>query len=468
MNNKIVHILAFLFLVALIITGCDTLVDVDQEVEKTMNIQPLDDSDYSYKKIKNDREHLLTYLKTSVEIIKEAIQDEDFRSELSFAFGEVKKIGNRFDTIAFAELESPKAFYKQKMKKNNENEIASEKVMHAAYRSVRDKNLNLNINFLRRFLMEDRVNLYMPNFEIWDEQEIPTISWHPLDEDEAENIGFKPVKDISGNLIWQEVLVDETYGQTNAVLIVMPGESYSYDPYSIESSDCLIMNSEFESFDLIDDPCYGGGGGYTPPSSSPTAEYAADCSGTDCTEGMEVLIGYVELNNYPCGWFCSGRRIYFGQQFAYYNFIDSPLTVTSAKETRPSVYMKSGDRGNWVRYYTQMESNWAPWQLSKPMTIWVGRGGDWRRALDGLFQVIEVGGDPEQSLSIIYETFLDMTSSDYQRDVFFDAAIDRGNFKASNTTSFGHGTKEGYRIYRVDSGAGSWIRYTFPHQIYIY
>lgn len=60
----------------------------------------------------------------------------------------------------------------------------------------------------------------------------------------------------------------------------------------------------------------------------------------------------------------------------------------------------------------------------------------------------------------------ELTAKDLSRDVFFDGILDRDTYVSSNESSFGHGTKEGYRVYRVDNQDGSHIRYTLPHKKY--
>lgn len=59
-----------------------------------------------------------------------------------------------------------------------------------------------------------------------------------------------------------------------------------------------------------------------------------------------------------------------------------------------------------------------------------------------------------------------MTAKEYYRDVFFEGIMSHNTFVSSNKSSFGHGTREGFRVYRVDNQDGSHIRYTLPHAIY--
>lgn len=101
--------------------------------------------------------------------------------------------------------------------------------------------------------------------------------------------------------------------------------------------------------------------------------------------------------------------------------------------------------------------------MSKQLKIYIGRGGGFDSLIEGAYNLLK---EPDDVIDIAYETYLKLTAKDLNRDVFLDGLLDRETFVSSNKSSFGHGTKEGYRIYRVDNSDGSHIRYTLPHNKY--
>lgn len=361
MKEKLDRILVVLVISIFFFMGCESSLT---PVEKHINEDKIEAKSSSVKKENIDIKRIEGKLKAAANVVKIAIQNPHFRNELHRILKFYSNQENRFDAVSFAELESSKALHRNE---NYQGNISSSKVHDLIKNSFKKAELNnkYKTKSLNKFLVKDLANLYMPNLSDWDGKEIPTITWHPLDDEESSNVGFEPVLNSEKSKVqgWEKVTVDKRYGGKNPVLIIMPGKSFSYAPDNIEAG---INSSDEVELSYIE-PCKdcggggsGGGGNTGDNEEKKTTSYYPACEDENCDGPLEVQIGWVELNSYPCGWFCSGRRIYFAHQEAYQTLEDSPVTVETK---RSSVYMDSGDRGNWIRYYTQFDHNWPSYQL---------------------------------------------------------------------------------------------------------
>lgn len=419
-------------------------------------------------------------LRAGANTVKRAIQDSDFRNELYNLLEFYSEQDNRFDAVSFAEVESNKALHRNdRAYQSNIPMNKARNVLKEAFRKA-ESNSQSNNKSLRKFLIKDLANLDMPNLSEWDGEEIPTVTWHPLSEEEASNTGFEPRVDsenpskVTG---WKKVTVDEKYGEEHPVLIVLPGESgaeYSYTPDDMEvnmdSWDDVELNyveEPCETETCFEDPGGGGGGGDDGGDDDETIRTDETSMTTDAyppedTESMEVQLGWVRLNTYPCGWFCPGREVRFGHQLAYQSLEDSPITVESIPI---KAYIKDDERGTWQKKYIQWDTNWDSYQMSKQLVIWVARdGGHLDDFLQGVYEVSKVAlsddPQPEDYIDPIYETALRVNQENIQRDVFYDGVLDRGTFISNNSTAAGWGLKDGDRVYHVENSDGGSIDYT--------
>lgn len=378
---------------------------------------------------------------------------------------------NRFAAVSIAELGSDDAHHRRndnfsKLTASESSEIFKNALLKTSTLMSQNEFLSQD---LYRFYIEDLVNLYMPNFELWDGKEVPTIAWHTLGEDEEEAPGFEPIIDpnTSNVIDWNEVKTNESYGRERPVLIVMPGRSFSYDPAEMEAGidfDGIVAltykeqvnekQSSNDELNALKDELSSAMDYYVPAE----MDY----------ESMEVQLGWMMLSGYPCGWLCSGRTVRFGHQDAKQNFANTPIMVkTSTTNNR----VPKNRRGDWRRLYLPLDDDWAPWQTSKPLAISIERGGNIPgfTILEGILNVIATiaGGDPStgELITTIVGTLHDFRSNN-DRDQFYDGVMSRHTFKSGNTIDGGHGLREGFRVRRVDNNDGGIIRYTLPHIVY--
>ena len=244
----------------LLFVGCDfnstTFTDQNPEVEET----------------RDDLQEMRQKLQEAAQILTEVSRDQDAIAVVRKAVRMRDERGHG-ENVSFTHLLRPDVEIIDKSYTNLGTSF-SDAFARASAAIESKSGGNVDASSLVDYLTENGIVIHWPNHELFHGKTgTPTVTFHPLTE-EAENsqdvevIGFRP--DLNKSLSSNEILVDESYTETNLTLVVAPCETYTksdgnkmacigeidggynyQDPYSdpLTTSDGpLSSDDEFEVF----------------------------------------------------------------------------------------------------------------------------------------------------------------------------------------------------------------------------
>ncbi|MEO1022478.1 MAG: hypothetical protein AAFW89_08025, partial [Bacteroidota bacterium] len=204
---------------------------------------------------------LVTKMRETSLLLTDIVKRPDIVKELKYAADFSLKHG-RDEDVYFSELFRDNAPYKTMGKTKSNVRFGAFKEQFREQLSIRAKANSSSIDpNLEEYLIEHNLKLYWPYSENWDDDVTPTLSYHPLDN-EDENEGFRP---IEGTSEYELITMNDEYAMSNPSLLLVPCEE---DIFVIVQPDECGGGS-------------GGGGGWNPPSPpEPTGENpSTPCNG---------------------------------------------------------------------------------------------------------------------------------------------------------------------------------------------
>jgi hypothetical protein len=376
---------------------------------------------------------LRSKLEQTAKILTELVKEEAIVEELRIATSYSLDQG-RDEDVTFSELFYDNAQYKTSFKGKGMETMGSFRVRFREFLQTRKKSLEYDIDEdLENYLIQNHLKIYFPYSENWvDEEQInPTISFHPIDNDD-ENVGYiNPEGKSKSDMLNETVWVNDEYGYNNPTFLVVPCE---------ESP--IILKSDINSARYC-----GGGGGGTPG--------GGDDDGDD-DDGEEdydkIVLGEVQIRAYFDGLFRGGPdiRIDLTDSFFITSYDTKPqsqvIRVLERSFSRRDVKFK-----RWKDIYIDADDDWAEYELAKDLYIWEG-DSDGRTTIS--FSSVVEGTDGSQI------GLNSTTTVDKYRDHIFRGILTRGVFFAENQTPDPrYGSRNGFRI-----RAGKDFRWRFENR----
>jgi len=259
------------------------------------------------------------------------------------------------------------------------------------------------------------MKLYWPYSENWGNDITPTVSYHPLDN-EDENEGLKPAEDTKSKTNsfvsstgYETVLVNDEYAYNNPSLLIIPCE----DNYTALA-------------------CGGGGGGTG--SGGDTGEIA-----------KKILINEARLTKQMDGLFAGGSEIYWHSANAV--LLTSDDTTPTLKPIKIKYSFSRPDIRNkrWKSIYTLFDQNWSDYELSRQLHIIEGDGRPKIKTFGikvAIPNVIDVDFD--------IEAFDISDKMDSRQTTLFNNYLERAIFFADNKNNDGNGLRGGLKIRHAD------------------
>lgn len=160
--------------------------------------------------------------------LSEVVKDKTVRAELKFATNYNLENPRRDEDVSFVELFSDNAPYKEAMEKQKtERELINsfrEKFREASKTRTKSISGETSDFDLESFLTTNNLRLYWPYSENFSEDDLPTISYHPIDN-EDENEGFVINQGMQKtNTAINTVTVDDEYAYNNSTYLIVPCE----------------------------------------------------------------------------------------------------------------------------------------------------------------------------------------------------------------------------------------------------
>lgn len=365
-------------------------------------------------------------LKEASLFVAEVVRGKNVRAELKFATNFNLENPVRDEDISFAELFGDDAPYKEAMKKQKvKNEfINSFRERFREVQKSKRKTKSGDEFDLESFLTSNNLRLYWPYSENFSEDDIPTISYHSIDnEDENEGFVVDQGKQKT-NATFSTVTVNDEYAYNNSTYLIIPcEEEIQYYKTAQVQSSC------------------GGGGGLpsdpTPPS---------DGGGGSGNVAKKVQIGYGKLTKQMDGLFAGGSEIYWHSANAILTYSgDTTPTVHGIKIkytfSRPDISNK-----RWKTIFSDFDLNWDKYENARQMWIIEGDGDPKIKKLGIEVEIPKVG-----SVGFDIEPFeADDKTMDSRRTTLYNNWWERDIFMADNTSNGGNGLKGGFQIKHVD------------------
>lgn len=372
-------------------------------------------------------------MKQTALIITDLVRDPNVVKELKFAADYSLKELGRDEDIYFSELFSSDAPYKQALAKAKQNVSGN---FAAAFRNEvkSTKAKGTTGEDLETYLQANSLKLYWPYSEYWNENVTPSISYHPLDN-EDENEGFMPISPNStykSVTTYEIITMNDEYAMSNPSMLVVPCEEGPIAYKSVSSTTGCGGDGSGD----------GGDAGGTGSSGIINLKEDGDTA-------PQVYLGYVKLNKHYDGIFAGGSEV----RFAFADVVQiSPgelevQTVTEKKFfTRPDIANK-----RWQKKMVVSDYRWNAYQKTLLYHIYEKDG-------DGTTQ-IAITSDIED----VNGTTVKIESSykvHKNKDNIGKFLLDREIFLQLNQDDFPNGLKEGYHIYKKGG-----LESTLPHQL---
>lgn len=276
--------------------------------------------------------------------------------------------------------------------------------------------------------LADSAKIYWPYAEDFEGTETPALVAHPMDESVEAALGYAPTSaDSDGQqsnnltssalLEYTEVMIDESYAQSNATWVVVPAPIPYPDPIPQPAPD--------------DD---------TEPSGSV----------------VRVSLGWVQCRQQFDTFWSGGSELRFVRVEP--NAINGELE-SSKTEIEVNASRKDCGRKRWKEVKTAWDSNWEKEDKDQGFVVYEWDrftwGGEWDYSLG------YEGDAGVEGLEI--DTQVEGTIKFNNGGPVYKTTINRDSYLAFNDTDLDLlGTRDGFGI----RGAGTGVRFTFPHNLY--
>ncbi len=244
------------------------------------------------------------------------------------------------------------------------------------------------------FLKENNVQIYWPYSELWNGEELPTLTYDPIFNDSV-NIGYKWENDTL-----KKVLVNDDYAYKHPVWIININET--------DYSNISIINKN------------------EPNSKS---------------DIYQLAVGYVKATKQYDGLFEGGSEFKFC-------LLGGNITMTSAESFSNIVTInltrKNIRKKQWVRFYCELDDDWKKTNDDNEGARKFGIIEYDKRTTDytlSLKPEVVVDGSPVSVENI------SITIKSNEGWIKTDTYSDRDNFYRLTSQDMGNGVKDGYRIY---------------------
>ena len=252
---------------------------------------------------------------------------------------------------------------------------------------------------------EDLV-IYAPYYEEfdWDTVENVTVTFHPLvNEDVNQGIAHEFSTNISN-----EVIVDDEYAFTHPTIIIKPADGEERE-------------------------------------SNNTDEESGNPNGRSAISTHQLSVGWMKSTVQHDGLFAGGPDFKFaiiGGAVTSLNEATGFSNITSVNLSRRAVRKKQ-----WKKFYYELDDDWVSPEDSRHFGLIEYDKRKKKRELKFSAKV-KIGKLVETAAE--HKVTIEAEESWIKTDVY----ASRTKFKASNRTNYGHGTKDGYRVYK--NGDVSW------------
>lgn len=366
----------------------------------------LNDQQLELKSKLEQTSHILT------ELVKNPLIVEEIQLATNYSL-----LNGRDEDVTFSELFYEDAEYKIALKSKNENLIGAFKDSFREYINLKLKTNGNEVDpELEAYLVSNHLKIYFPYSENWENTTNlnPTISYHPIvNEDINEGFinSFSYLKSMNSV---ETVLEDDQYAFDNPSFLVVPCE----EPPTLK----IILNSASS--------CSGGGsgGGGTTPDETEPGEFDIN----------QVFLKSVRLTEHYNGLFAGGSEVFWQLTDAVQltSFEDEPeVRYTQARKdfTRTDIRQR-----RWKGLETNLDDNWADYELAKEIYIWEGDEGDKKVDLD-LGVTVKVSEGVNANFGVKVKV-------DNKRDDIYRSFMERQAFYELNQLDGGNGVREGYQI----------------------
>ena len=193
----------------------------------------------------------------------------------------------------------------------------------------------ITLEELEAYLIENDMQVYWPNYEDWDGQTSPVVTFDPMN-DQEENVAYRLAQGDARTGGTGTLVVDEAYAAENPTWVVNISELPGDDVYMIPP---------------IDDGGGGGGGGGGGPTcpGPPPSEPANDVS--------LIKLGWYKAEKNFDSWFNGGSEMYFTHPKGNPNFANPE--ASEAIVTSFYYHVHRDDVGNWLNFNQEYISNWT-------------------------------------------------------------------------------------------------------------
>ncbi|MEP1151980.1 MAG: hypothetical protein ABJH08_09675 [Balneola sp.] len=392
--------LMILFISSLLLSCSKTATDSFEEISLT-----------------EDQLEMKSKMKQTSLILLDLVTEKDVIQELKIATSYALE-QERDEDVTFSELMHDNSDYKMNTKYKNSNVLGSFKSHFKTLINTKSKINGSTIDpDLESYLIQNNLKIYWPYSENWDSDVVPTISYHPLDNEDT-NEGFKPVRAKSSGFGYENITMNDDYAYNNPSLLIVPCEE-NMMVYKTNLNEAISC---------------GGGGGPSNPGGG---------SGNDDTNPGEydinqVILHSARLSEQYDGLFAGGSEVFWQLTDAV-----KLTTYDSQPEVRYGQSRKNFSRRDirkkyWKNLSTTVDDDWADYELAKELYIWEGDEGDVKVDFS-----LGVNVKISESVSANFNV---SAKVDKKRDDLYKGFMDRNVFYTLNRTDIGLGRRDGFQV----------------------
>lgn len=374
-----------------------------------------------------DQIEMKSKMKQATLILVDLVKDKNVVQELKIATNFALENG-RDEDVTFSELLYDNAEYKKHFKSTESAVIGSfKKHFLSALKSKAKVNGSTIDPDLEEYLVKNNLKIYWPYSENWigdDASDIPTISYHPLDNEDT-NEGFRPVTAKANRSNFETIVMNDEYSYNNPSLLIVPCEE-EFQVYKANVNEAIS--------------CGGGGGG----TGDPDLDDGNDETAPGEFDKNHLILHSTRLSKQYDGLFAGGSEMRWQISDGHKRYDTDTNPTLSVGYVPKNFSRKDIRKKRWKSINVRLDDDWSKYELGKELYIWEGDEGD--KKIDVNLGV-KIALDSNGSAINFGVT----AKADKSRDDIYKVVMDRQVFYYENrTNAFNRGQRDGFAVREVN------------------